>query len=480
MPTTDRKLRVFLCHAPQDKPIVRELYDRLDEEGWIEPWLDEERLLPGMDWDVEVEKAVGDADTIIVCISKNAVTESKYVQPDLKFVLNHALENMHRSVFIIPLRLDECEIPRHVQPWQYYDFSVLNKREQVYKRLVKSLEIKASLDPSIIVRNRSAHIVSSEDSQDKSASVPDVLKQFEFIKIPRGKFLMGSKVSNQLAVEDEIPYDYWISRYPITNEQFGEFAIANKHTDVLLGDWRTKLSQPATNVSWHNAVTYVNWLIKVFGKELDQGLVFRLPTEAEWERAARGDFGREWPWGNESLDQLITRELSYIANRPIHEEDNDDFSGSNEVSDFFAKVFRFDKKEIFKVNGTVKPETTARWKFKSKVDYEELEKKIAVLRFFKPDIVDAGSFSPLTDSPYKVGDMMGNIIEWTQSLYAPYPYDAQDGRESLGGDGKRVLRGLFTPGKERFSVRSAKRFSAHPNEKDRLLGFRIVIAPPTS
>jgi hypothetical protein len=115
-----------------------------------------------------------------------------------------------------------------------------------------------------------------------------------------------------------------------------------------------------------------------------------------------GSFGREWPWGNESLDQLITRELTYIANRPIHEEDNDDFSGSNEVSDFFAKVFRFDKKEIFKVNGTVKPETTARWKFKSKVDYEELEKKIAVLRFFKPDIVD-GVISRLTDSPYSWG-----------------------------------------------------------------------------
>jgi len=50
MPTTDRKLRVFLCHASQDKPIVRELYQRLDAEGWIDPWLDEEKLLPSQDW----------------------------------------------------------------------------------------------------------------------------------------------------------------------------------------------------------------------------------------------------------------------------------------------------------------------------------------------------------------------------------------------------------------------------------------------
>ena len=53
----DRKLRVFLCHSSQDKPIVRELYQRLNAESWIDPWLDEAKLLPGQDWDMEIEKA---------------------------------------------------------------------------------------------------------------------------------------------------------------------------------------------------------------------------------------------------------------------------------------------------------------------------------------------------------------------------------------------------------------------------------------
>ncbi len=44
MKSVDRKLRVFLCHSSQDKPIVRELYQRLNAEGWIDPWLDEENL----------------------------------------------------------------------------------------------------------------------------------------------------------------------------------------------------------------------------------------------------------------------------------------------------------------------------------------------------------------------------------------------------------------------------------------------------
>ena len=53
-----RKLRVFLCHSSNDKPAVRELYQRFKAEGWIDPWLDEEKLYPGQDWDLEIEKAV--------------------------------------------------------------------------------------------------------------------------------------------------------------------------------------------------------------------------------------------------------------------------------------------------------------------------------------------------------------------------------------------------------------------------------------
>ena len=58
MPTKKRPLKVFLCHTSADKPTVRELYQRLLTEGWINAWLDEEKLLPGQDWSVEIEKAV--------------------------------------------------------------------------------------------------------------------------------------------------------------------------------------------------------------------------------------------------------------------------------------------------------------------------------------------------------------------------------------------------------------------------------------
>jgi hypothetical protein len=64
--TETRKLRVFLCHSSQDKPIVRQLYQRLDAECWIDPCLDKEKLLPGQKWEIEIEKkAVAVADVIL-------------------------------------------------------------------------------------------------------------------------------------------------------------------------------------------------------------------------------------------------------------------------------------------------------------------------------------------------------------------------------------------------------------------------------
>ena len=69
-----RRLRVFLCHSSNDKPVVRILYKRLLLEQWVDPWLDEVTLKPGQDWQLEIEKAVDQTDVVIVCLSQNSIT----------------------------------------------------------------------------------------------------------------------------------------------------------------------------------------------------------------------------------------------------------------------------------------------------------------------------------------------------------------------------------------------------------------------
>ena len=85
--TSTRKLKVFLCHASEDKPIVRELYKRLKTEDWIDPWLDEEKLLPGQEWDMEIENAVRNSDIVVVCLSIKSTVKRGYVQKELNFAL---------------------------------------------------------------------------------------------------------------------------------------------------------------------------------------------------------------------------------------------------------------------------------------------------------------------------------------------------------------------------------------------------------
>jgi hypothetical protein len=144
MAELNRKLRVFICHSSGDKPAVRELHQRLDAEDWIDAWLDEEKLDPGDDWDKDIKEAFEKADTFLVCLSQASVIKIGYVQRELRKILDKAEEQPLTSEnFIIPIRLDECEIPVELKTWQYLDYFPLNKKEQAYESLLKSLRERA-------------------------------------------------------------------------------------------------------------------------------------------------------------------------------------------------------------------------------------------------------------------------------------------------------------------------------------------------
>jgi formylglycine-generating enzyme required for sulfatase activity len=142
----------------------------------------------------------------------------------------------------------------------------------------------------------------------KPASISNVLtlsNGMEFMRVPAGKFLMGSAKENKLALDDErpqhtvdIPYDYFMARYPVTNEIYNAF-VKVKGIQHPVSEWVKKKNHPVMYVDWKGAMAYCQWLNNLLKKELPSSLILRLPTEAEWEKAARGTNGNEWPWGNE-------------------------------------------------------------------------------------------------------------------------------------------------------------------------------------
>ena len=76
-------MKVFLCHSSADKPAVRKIYRRLLSDGFL-PWLDEEKVLPGQDWQYEIKTAVKESDVVVVCLSRSSISKTGYIHKETK------------------------------------------------------------------------------------------------------------------------------------------------------------------------------------------------------------------------------------------------------------------------------------------------------------------------------------------------------------------------------------------------------------
>jgi formylglycine-generating enzyme required for sulfatase activity len=114
----------------------------------------------------------------------------------------------------------------------------------------------------------------------------------DMVVVPAGEFLMGSTDADTNASGDEKPQhvvcldEYALDVHPVTVAQYRAFCEATGRAMPSPPNWGWLDDHPVLNVTWHDAVAYCEWADK------------RLPTEAEWEKAARGEDGRIWPWGN--------------------------------------------------------------------------------------------------------------------------------------------------------------------------------------
>lgn len=244
-----------------------------------------------------------------------------------------------------------------------------------------------------------------------------------WLTVPAGPFTMGSDardaappLANEFPQQHLVLEHYRISRVPVTNAQYHAFCAATGH--AAPGHWRAAAPAagtglcPVTYVTWHDAQAFCAWA-KV-----------RLPSEAEWEKAARGPLTMEadaapnqrwWPWGDTLPD--ATR---------CH------FDGHSQGLAPAAQ-----------------------------------------------GVLPVGQF-PLGASPYGVLDLAGHVWEWTNSRYRAYPYRADDGREDLRQPGARVVRGgsyQDGPG----PIRCAARHSMVCGVRDVYIGFRVAAtsASPT-
>ena len=161
-----RPLRVFLCHASQDKPAVRKLHRYLKQHG-IKPWLDEIDLLPGENWEVEIPRALNTSDVILVCLSKNSVNKEGYVQREISFALYKALEKPDGTIFIIPARLEDCEVPERLNRYHWVDLFRPDSNKRLLLGLNKrALDLGSDVSPVIVDDTRKRLPIVKPPDQD--------------------------------------------------------------------------------------------------------------------------------------------------------------------------------------------------------------------------------------------------------------------------------------------------------------------------
>jgi formylglycine-generating enzyme required for sulfatase activity len=137
---------------------------------------------------------------------------------------------------------------------------------------------------------------------------PEPLPQQSFepetLLVPEGPFLMGN-VPGPDVPEHETPQHevnlpaYWIAKYPVTNEQYAEFVRKTGRIVPPAAGWEgqnppaDRPNHPVSGVTWYDALAYCEWLSEQTSRH------YKLPSEAQWEKAARGTDGRIYPWGDE-------------------------------------------------------------------------------------------------------------------------------------------------------------------------------------
>jgi toxoflavin biosynthesis protein ToxD len=381
------QVRIFVSHSHQDNEWCREFIAVLQAAGW-DVWYDEKGLGAGAEWVATIQREVQARDIFLLVLTPDG-WDSRWVQEEL----NLALATHKR---IIPVVHKQTQARGFLLTRQWVDVVGMPGAEaarhvaDVLGRPSTPSVTSTGTEPVVpLPRPEPAPVPLG--ATPALHLTPTMLYNLGFrgytvkgvecmlpplCPVPGGVFTMGSdRTLDKDAYDDETPQypvmvgNFAIGQHPVT---VAECACAvqakGMHepaawTGITWAKQLGRLDHPVVCASWQDALTYARWLARVTGQP------WRLPTEAEWEKAARGIDGRLYPWGD-TFDNMRC---------------NTSESGV----------------------GTTTP---------------------------------VGSY-PHGGSPYGALDMAGNVREWTSSLYRPYAYNRDDGREDLYSTGNRVMRG---------------------------------------
>jgi len=136
---------VFVAYAAEDLVLARRLSEALRSEG-CSPWLDRDKLLPGQNWPRAINHAIEVSDAFVACFSRRSTSKQGQFQSELRYALDCASRLPLESVYLIPVRFEECTVPRRIsEQVQYVD--LFPDWEKGVRRIVRAIRRAARRRP---------------------------------------------------------------------------------------------------------------------------------------------------------------------------------------------------------------------------------------------------------------------------------------------------------------------------------------------
>jgi len=263
-------------------------------------------------------------------------------------------------------------------------------------------------------------------------------------RVPAGSFVMGSLdgyPDERPRAAVEIAEPFWMGVTEITNAQYALFDpshdtgyhVAMGKDKAIPGKIGNHRDQPVSRVSWQDAMAFCAWLSEKTGLDIS------LPTEAQWEWAARAGTATRFHWGEPGDD--FSRYANLADRRRLHTRTGWD-GGS-----VLQRLHPWDPNHHYPL---------------------------------RDDRFDDGALVTNYVGQYEANawglhDMAGNVSEWTRSSYLPYPYRHDDGRNGLDAGQRKVARGGSWYERPRDAGASI-RFAYAPYQKVFNVGFRVAVS----
>ena len=311
--------KILISYRREDSAdVTGRIYDRLIQRfGQGAVFKDVDSIPLGVDFRIYLDEQVAKCEVFLAVIGRDWMknlgsTEKTRLDDPRDFVRIEIESALKRQISVIPVLVGGASIPAaeqlpaSIQDLSYRHGIVVRIDPDFHRDMDRLIECLKKLPAS-------GEVISQRPTKAKQpigtqplivrGEAPPHEAPFDMVKVPKGPFLYGEGRTRKT-----IDQAYWIDKYPVTNEKYRAFIVADGYGNRAYWSedgwkWKTEnniagpgywndptwnhADHPVVGVSYYEAEAYAKWVGK------------RLPTEWEWEKAARGEDGREYPWGNE-------------------------------------------------------------------------------------------------------------------------------------------------------------------------------------